>query len=439
MSWFDTILSPIMWVVAWIMVIAHKFFVSVLQMDSQGWSWILAIVCLVVIVRIILIPLFVRQIKASRAMQVVQPEIQKLQKKYKGKTDPASRQAQQQEMMAIYREAGTSPFSSCLPILAQSPIFFALFRVLHSLKDISTGVRGPIGPIDQALAAEAEGSKLFGARLSDYFMMPDASATVRVVTVILIVAMSATTFTTQRQLTMKNMPQSALDNPMARQQRMLMYLMPLIFAFTGVNFPIGVLIYWTTTNLWTMGQQFYVIRRSPAPGSEAERKLKERQARKAARKGQVYESSPGVIEGSGTVLEDERPTSGQRVQPKRNQPRAKRKASGANAGSASGAGSGSRVRPSPRPNGGPAVRDTGGAGVAGGSGGAAAKKGAHAPSEAAPEAPGRFTDAVSRAIEGDSGAGEAAKAADSKGGSTKPAKGGKKSKKRAKPSILEDE
>lgn len=139
MSWFDTILSPIMWVVAWIMVLAHRAFVAIGLPDS-GWSWILSIVVLVIVIRIILIPLFVRQIKAQRGMQMVQPEIQKLQKKYKGKTDPASRQAMQQEMMAIYREAGTSPFASCLPLLAQSPIFFALFRVLISSR---TSPRGP--------------------------------------------------------------------------------------------------------------------------------------------------------------------------------------------------------------------------------------------------------------------------------------------------------
>jgi YidC/Oxa1 family membrane protein insertase len=312
MAWFDTILSPIMWVVAWIMVHAHSAFVA-LGMDPSGWSWILSIVVLVVAIRILLIPLFVRQIRASRGMQIVQPEIQKLQKKYKGKTDPASRQAMQQEMMAIYRSAGTNPFASCLPILAQSPIFFALFRVLYQLPQIASGDRAPIGPLNAQLAAEAENSTLFGAPLSSFFLMQDATAQVRVVTVILILAMSATQFLTQRQLTMKNMPASALDNPMARQQKMLMYIFPVIFAVTGVNFPIGVLIYWTTTNLWSMGQQFYVIRNNPAPGSEAERAMLERKARKAARKGTTLEDAGG--QGGVAVLEAEPVVRGQRQQP----------------------------------------------------------------------------------------------------------------------------
>ncbi|TNU73975.1 membrane protein insertase YidC [Miniimonas arenae] len=316
MDWFDTILSPIMWVVAWIMVLAHKAF-TFIGMDESGLSWVLSIVVLVIVIRIVLIPLFVRQIRASRAMQIVQPEIQKLQKKYKGKTDPASRQAMQQEMMAIYREAGTNPFASCLPILAQSPIFFALFRVLSSLDEIAAGTQSHIGPLTRELASQAEASTLLGAPLSSWFLMPDATAAVRIVAVILIVAMSVTTFTTQRQLTMKNMPAAALDNPMARQQKMLMYILPLVFAFSGVNFPIGVLIYWTTTNLWSMGQQFYVIRNMPAPGSEAERKYQERMARKAARKG-TSSSSDAVTTGAGgtALLEDERPVSGQRQQPK---------------------------------------------------------------------------------------------------------------------------
>lgn len=309
MSWFDTILSPIMWVVAWIMVLAHRAFVAIGLPDS-GWSWILSIVVLVIVIRIILIPLFVRQIKAQRGMQMVQPEIQKLQKKYKGKTDPASRQAMQQEMMAIYREAGTSPFASCLPLLAQSPIFFALFRVLYLLPDVASGARDAIGPLDATLAAEAENSTLFGAPLSATFMSPDATAQVRIVTVLLILAMSATMFLTQRQLTMKNMPASAMDNPMARQQKMLMYIFPIIFAVTGVNFPIGVLIYWTTTNLWTMGQQFYVIRRNPAPGSEAEKAMLERRARRAARRGETLEDA-----GDVAVITDAKPVGGQRQQP----------------------------------------------------------------------------------------------------------------------------
>ncbi|MBZ2197005.1 membrane protein insertase YidC [Occultella gossypii] len=326
MDFFDSLLWPIKVAVAWIMVRAHDVLTWLGMDPAGGWTWLLSIVALVVVIRILLIPLFVRQIKASRGMQLVQPEIQKLQKKYKGKTDPASRQAMQQEMMAIYKEAGTSPFASCLPILAQMPIFFALFRVLSSLEAVATGTyaRGDsIGPLTQELAAQAESSEIFGASLSSTFLGSDDLA-VKFVTAALIIIMSATTLFTQRQLTMKNMPQSALDNPMARQQRMLMYILPLVFAFSGVNFPIGVLVYWSTSNLWSMGQQWFVIRNSPAPGSEAEAKYKERQARKAKRRGRTLEDDGAHTPDTTDTDTLTTGASGQRQQPKRNSPRSKR-------------------------------------------------------------------------------------------------------------------
>src|SRR5690625_2719818 len=196
MGFLDNLLWPIKWVVAWIMVRAHDV-LTFLGMDpAGGWTWLLSIVALVIVIRILLIPLFVRQIKASRGMQVVQPEIQKLQKKYKGKTDPASRQAMQQEMMAIYKDAGTSPFASCLPLIAQMPVFFALYRVLYSLPALAQGNyhRGDsIGPMTQALAGQVESSTVFGAPLASSFMGDGATVAVRVVTAVLIVLMSATT------------------------------------------------------------------------------------------------------------------------------------------------------------------------------------------------------------------------------------------------------
>ena len=307
MSWYDTLLQPIMIAVAWIMVGVHDLLAAAGLSSASGVTWTLSIVALVIIMRALLIPLFVRQIRAARAMQMLSPELQALQKKYKGRNDPASREAMTRETMALYQKHGTNPFSSCLPILAQSPIFFALFRLLNSLDEIASGKYPTIGPMTQDVAAEAERSEIFGAPISAWFFQEGASTQVKIVTVVLIVAMSVTTFTTQKQLTQKNMPASAMQGPMAQQQKMLLYFLPIIFAVSGVNFPIGVLIYWTTTNVWSMGQQFYVIRRNPTPGSEAERLLKERRARKAAKRGIVLEEEPA---------EPEKPR-GQRQQPVR--------------------------------------------------------------------------------------------------------------------------
>ena len=303
----DTILNPIMVVVAWIMVQFHWLFSLVLDPQS-GLSWALSIVGLVIIMRIVLIPLFVRQIKAARGMQMLSPELQALQKKYKGRSDPASREAMTRETMDLYKKHGTNPFASCLPMLAQSPIFFALFRVLINIPKVGDGSfqSASIGPLTKTLAHDFAEATLFGARLSDIFLKSDTTS-VKIVAAALIVLMSATTFTTQRQLTQKNMPAAALTGPMAQQQKMLLYVLPLVFAFSGVSFPIGVLIYWSTTNFWSMGQQFYVIRRNPTPGSEAERLYKERRAKKAAARGIVLEDEP---------TEPEKPK-GQRQQPVR--------------------------------------------------------------------------------------------------------------------------
>jgi YidC/Oxa1 family membrane protein insertase len=308
---FFAFLWPIEWVVAWIIYGSHWVFTTLGLAAGPGTAWVLSIVALVIVIRIVLIPLFFKQIKASRGMQMIQPELQAVQKKYKGKTDPASRENMTRETMELYRKHGTNPFASCMPILLQSPIFFALFRVLNSLKQISEGTADPIGPITRSVAGDIESSTLFGAQLSDVFLQTDSLVS-RTVVIVLIVAMSVTTFTTQRQLTMKNMPPSALEGPMASTQKMMLYMLPLVFAISGVNFPVGVLIYWTVTNLWSMGQQYYTIKRMPTPGSIAEKQMKERQAAKAAKRAAK----------SGEVIEDEIPVveeskSGQRVQPKR--------------------------------------------------------------------------------------------------------------------------
>ena len=276
---FSDIMYPFEWLVAWIMYLWHAALTAIGMPEASGWTWTLSIVGLVVIMRAALIPLFVKQIHASRKMQLIQPEMQKIQAKYKGKTDPESRQKMTEETMALYKDSGTNPFSSCLPILAQSPFFFGLFRVLNSLDEIGSGTADAIGPISQSVAAQAESSAIFGAQLSAQFNSAD-DWSVRIVTVVLIVLMSATTFTTQHQLMRKNMPAAALEGQFAQQQKMMLYLFPIIFAVSGVFFPVGVLIYWFTTNLWTMCQQFYVIRRMPAPGSAAEKAMQDRRRKR---------------------------------------------------------------------------------------------------------------------------------------------------------------
>jgi YidC/Oxa1 family membrane protein insertase len=275
----DTILAPLEYLVSAVLLGVHAVLGPVLGRDS-GWSWGPSIVVLVVVIRICLIPLFVRQIRAQRNLQLLQPRMLELRKKY-----GHDRQRQSEEMMKLYKETGTNPLSSCLPILAQSPFFFGLYRVLSGIaKD------QPRGLVTENYIESARKAKIFGAPLSDSFLNADTSLT-RVVTVVMIVAMCSTQFITQRQIMLKNMPGGS-DNPMAQQQKILLYVFPLIFAISGVYFPVGVLLYWLTTNLWTMGQQFYVIRRMPAPGSKAEQDLQARQQAKSRPKGEAEPPPP---------------------------------------------------------------------------------------------------------------------------------------------------
>lgn len=313
----DGLLMPLKVAEAWVMVTIHKLLVAIGMSDGPGPAWVLSIVGLTVAVRVLIMPLFVKQIRSSRGMQAMQPELRALQNKYKGKKDPASQERMREEMMALYRKHGTNPLSSCLPMLIQIPIFFALFRVLARLQEIanSAGSAHPvkIGPLTPALAADVQASSLFGAPLSSSFMN-GGSATVKIVTMVLIVLMTATQFYTMHQLTMKNMPKSVTesDNPVMRSQRMMMYGMPLIFFITGPQFQVGVLIYWLVSNVWTMGQQWWTIRNMPAVGSEAYKKRQERRRRKGL--------PPDDEKKSAAGSEDEAASSGpgQRVQPVRN-------------------------------------------------------------------------------------------------------------------------
>lgn len=318
MDSFFKIFYPLEWVVANVMVAWHWLLTTLGLESASGWTWALAIVGLVITIRVLLIPLFVKQIKASRAMQVIAPELKEIQAKYRNKKDQASREAMSRETMALYAKHKTNPFASCLPMLIQAPIFFALFRVLNwRTKPEEDGTYEGIAALTPELAEQMHDASIFGAQLSETFISSEG-ASAKIVSAILIVMMVASTFTTQRQLTRKNMPASALEGPMAQQQKILMYALPFIFVITGPNFPVGVLIYWTTTNLWTMGQQFYVIRANPTPGSQAAKALEERKAAKARRKGIV-------IDAVAEDITEPAPQPRQRQQPKRSVPRSQRK------------------------------------------------------------------------------------------------------------------
>jgi YidC/Oxa1 family membrane protein insertase len=221
-----------------------------------------------------------------------------IQKKYKD-----DRQKQSEEMMKLYKEHKTNPFASCFPILAQAPIFFALFTVLNGISQ-----NRPHGLLKGEYLISAQQASFFGAPLSGTFLGSSDGIT-KIISIVLIIFMSATTFTTQRQLMVKGMPKmDSSNNMMLQQQKIMLYLFPVIFAVTGVNFPVGVLIYWSTTNLWTWGQQYYVIKRNPTPGSPAYEELQ----RKKIEKGVI--PNPNEATSGDTALKEPK---SQRKQPKK--------------------------------------------------------------------------------------------------------------------------
>ena len=299
------ILNPLYNLVSGIIVLFHNLLSPLFGKDS-GVTWSLSIMGLVVVIRIVLIPLFVKQIKSQRALTALQPQMKEIQKKYKD-----DRQKQSEEMMKLYKTHKTNPLASCFPILAQAPIFFALFTVLNGIAaKTDAGVSAPIarGFLKGDYLTSAAQAEFFGAKISETFLGSD-DIKVKLVTVFLIFLMSATTFTTQRQLMTKGMPKmDSSNNMMLQQQKIMLYLFPLIFAISGVNFPVGVLIYWSTTNFWTWGQQYYVIKRNPTPGSPAFEELE----RKKAKKSGIVEPDPH--DPSTPPVEE---IKGQREQPKK--------------------------------------------------------------------------------------------------------------------------
>jgi YidC/Oxa1 family membrane protein insertase len=296
----QTLLRPLEWVISWILAFFHQVW-GVVFGPNSGTSWTLAIICMVILIRILLFPLFVKQVKAQRGMQELSPRLKELQAKYKD-----DREKLGQETMALYRETGTNPLSSCLPLIIQTPIFFALYRVLQN----SIAKQEPIGGLTLPLVHSAHNAQVFGVPLWGFFrkagLTPNPTNT-QVLCAILIVLMVATTFTTQRQLLVKN---AAKDNPMVKQQKILLYVFPFMFLFSGLFFPVGVLVYWLTTNLWSMGQQFWIIRNNPSPNTPAWEAKLERDKSKALRK--TGASAPAI-----ESIPDETPQVPKRQQPKR--------------------------------------------------------------------------------------------------------------------------
>lgn len=264
-------LNPLYHAVAWLLVHIHSGLAHIVG-PSAAWS--LAIVVLTVAMRLVLFPVFVKQIRSQRAMQALQPKMKELQTKYKNDKEKLNT-----EMMALWREAGVNPLSGCLPLLLQIPIFIALYHTLREIKPLNSTCDtsrlscypAHILGFSQLDVFHAAHAKVFGiVPISASFKTSAATlhalggsvGSTRALCLILTIIMGATTFITQRQLLARNGP--AADTQQAQTQRIMLYVFPLFFLVYGFFFPLGVLLYWLTTNLWSMVQQYLVIHRMEA-------------------------------------------------------------------------------------------------------------------------------------------------------------------------------
>jgi YidC/Oxa1 family membrane protein insertase len=231
---------------------------------GTNWSWVLAIVFLVVTVRIVLFPVFVKQIKSQRAMQALQPKVKVLQEKHKG-----DRETLQKEMMELYKTEKANPLMGCLPMFLQIPVFLGLFHVLRRLNPLNpnkTLYGWTVEQFESATHASLFTAPLpakFGSSTAELLSLDANGTQVKIIAGILVLIMMATTYATSRQMILKT---GWAEDPQQKMiQRLMLYGIPLSLLVSGSLFPIGVIIYWVTNNLFTLAQQQWVLRKFPPP------------------------------------------------------------------------------------------------------------------------------------------------------------------------------
>src|SRR6266852_3091893 len=224
---------------------------------SSGLAWGLSIVILVMLIRLCLVPLFIKQVHAQCKMAQHAPHLQELRKKYKN-----DKQRLNEETMKFYKENGVNPLAGCLPMIPQMIVFFALFSVLRAIADWTPGHTPQYG-FTVPVVESAKQAKIFGVHLADklLFAHPSPPLHVAIVIALTVVVSAATTFMTVRQSAKRGLMQTNVDpdNPMAQSQKYMQYIIP-FFSLTGLYWQYGLVLYWVTTNLWTLGQQYLMFR-----------------------------------------------------------------------------------------------------------------------------------------------------------------------------------
>ncbi len=255
--------------VSWVLLRWYQLFTLLGMNEQSGLTWALSIVMLVVTARLLLFRFFVKQVHYQRRMQEIQPKIKKLQEKHKG--DKATLQ---REMMALQQAEGFNPVAGCLPMLLQIPIFISLFHVLKHISNsvgLAPGSRGlTLYGFTQPQTTDAAHAKLFNAAplaaslretSEKIHQLGGHVSTTRTVTLTLVLVSALATFLTQRAVIANQT--TPPEGQAAMIQRLMLVGIPVSVIVSGFIFPLGVLLYWFTSNLWTLGQQYYIFRFHP--------------------------------------------------------------------------------------------------------------------------------------------------------------------------------
>ena len=237
-------------------------------------DWGLSIIILVVIIRLLLTPLMLKSTKSTARMQVLQPKLKRIQNKYKGKNDPASKEAMQRETMKLYQDTGTNPMGGCtsmLPMFVQGPVFMCMFYTLSAIPYIARGKfrdgQG-LGAFDIATAKEFTSTTVFGVNVAENFTTADIHG--KIIIGIFVALMCFCLWLMQFNSMKRNMPQNNAQNKQAEMmQKMMLWVFPIMYIFSGVAMPFAVLVYWLTNNICNLLRSVWQIYAFPTPGSPA--------------------------------------------------------------------------------------------------------------------------------------------------------------------------
>ncbi|RBP97754.1 hypothetical protein CRD60_03880 [Bifidobacterium aemilianum] len=316
-GWIYKILTPIEWLMTQVIALFHKL-LTMVGMPAIGSSWILSIIFLVLVVHAFILPIYIKQMKSMRKMQALQPKMQRIQNKYKGKNDQASKEALGREMQQFYKENDFNPAGSCLPMLVQGPVFMCMFYTLSAIPFIARGKRAALGAFDVETARQFSETKLLGVGVSDTFSSANVSG--RIVMGVFIFLMCLCMWYMQFNNMRKNLPKESLEGQQLMMQRMMTWGMPLMYIFSGVTMPFAVLVYWLTNNICNMLRSLWQVYSFPTPNSPAAFAKEERDHRKEnerrAKAGQVSLEEEELIQAK--ELAERKETEGyQRKQPQR--------------------------------------------------------------------------------------------------------------------------